>query len=298
MQYPEVFGSPFETLISVYHGDGSVVITPGGIDGGQGLNTKCTQIAAFILNIPIELIKIKTPNNVVSANTLFSAGDMPHDAVGHSVRICCEQLRDRIAPFRVNNSWVDAVQAAHMATVELIVTHQFTSDQIPVYIDYGAACAEIEIDVLTGDFQLKRVDIVEDVAKSINPQIDIGQIEGGFVMGLGYWLHEKLVYNRSTGELLTNRAWNYKPPGAKDIPVDFRITLLQNSSAVAGAMGSKAASELATSLAYVVVGALRKALESARKDSGAPDTFLMLNTSTTKEDILVLAGTKNSQFCL
>uniref|UniRef100_A0A1B0DAA3 Uncharacterized protein n=1 Tax=Phlebotomus papatasi TaxID=29031 RepID=A0A1B0DAA3_PHLPP len=192
----------------------------------------------------------------------------------------------------------EGASAAFLANIELVATHQFSPDQIAPYIIYGVSCAEIEIDVLTGDFQLRRVDIVEDVGQSISPRVDVGQVEGAFIMGMGYWLHEKLVYNRITGELLTDRSWNYKPPGAKDIPVDFRVTLLQTISSASGILGSKACSEPAVSMAVVVVSALRKALESARKDAGAPDIFITLNASTTKEDILILAGTPDEQFAL
>ncbi|XP_055692709.1 uncharacterized protein LOC129795453 [Lutzomyia longipalpis] len=298
MQYPQFFSSAYETLVSIYHGDGSVVISLGGVEMGQGVNTKCIQIAAAVLQIPMDLIKIKPANNVVSANTMVSAGNMTCDALGETVKVCCEKLSLRLAPFRVIGSWEDAVQTAYLANIELIATHQFSPEQILPYIVYGAACAEIEIDVLTGDFQLRRVDLVEDVGTSVSPRIDVGQIEGSFIMGMGYWLHEKLIYNRTNGELLTDRAWNYKPPGAKDIPVDFRVTLLQTISASAGVAGSKACSEPAVSMAVVVVSALRKALESARKDAGAPDIFLTLNSSTTKEDILVLASTRNVEFQL
>lgn len=301
MQFPLVFGGVFETLVSIYHGDGSVAINLGGIEMGQGLHTKCIQIAASILGVPIELVKIKTPNNVVSANSFVSAGTMSTDTLGITVRACCEKLNERLAPLKLQNpqwSWDEIVQAAFLANIELVATHQFSPDQIAPYIIYGVSCAEIEIDVLTGDFQLRRVDIVEDVGQSISPRVDVGQVEGAFIMGMGYWLHEKLVYNRITGELLTDRSWNYKPPGAKDIPVDFRVTLLQTISSASGVLGSKACSEPAVSLAVVVVSALRKALESARKDAGAPDIFITLNASTTKEDILILAGTPDEQFAL
>lgn len=298
MQFPQVFANAFETLVAIYHGDGSVVISLGGIEMGQGVHTKCTQIAASILGVPIEMVKIKTPNNVVSANTFVSAGNMSTDALGTTVKVCCETLSVRLAPFRALGTWENAVQAAYLANIELVATHQFSPEQIPPYIIYGVSCAEIEIDVLTGDFQLRRVDIVEDIGQSISPRVDVGQVEGAFMIGVGYWLHEKLVYNRETGELLTNRAWNYKPPGAKDIPVDFRVTLLQTISASAGVLGAKACSEPATSMAVVVVFALRKALESARQDAGASDIFITLNSSTTKEDILILAGTADDQFVL
>lgn len=115
----------------------------------------------------------------------------------------------------------------------------YKSSDLKEYDIFGASCAEIELDVLTGNIQLRRVDILEDVGESLSPGIDIGQIEGAFVMGLGYWLTEHLIYNRETGELLTNRTWNYKPPGAKDIPIDFRIKFRKKSSNPFGVLRSK-----------------------------------------------------------
>lgn len=108
-----------------------------------------------------------------------------------------------------------------------------------MYDIWGLCLSEVEVDILTGNLLINRVDILEDTGESLSPSIDIGQIEGAFIMGVGYWLTEKLVFNRQTGELLTNRTWNYKPPGVKDIPIDFRITLLQNSPNPAGFLRSK-----------------------------------------------------------
>uniref|UniRef100_A0A6B2EPU6 Putative xanthine dehydrogenase n=1 Tax=Phlebotomus kandelakii TaxID=1109342 RepID=A0A6B2EPU6_9DIPT len=299
MQYPHANLGIYEALVSIYHGDGSVALNIAGIEMGQGLYTKTIQVAAFVLGIPIEKVKIAPPNNVVGANSMVTAGSFTSDTIGYAVKNCCENLNLRLAPIRIQNptgTWEEIIQAAYLANIELIANYQFTMGEILPYIIYGTACAEIEIDVLTGDFQLRRVDIVEDTGESISPRIDVGQVEGAFIMGMGYWLHEKLVYNRMNGELLTNRAWNYKPPGAKDIPVDFRVTLLQKSSNPLGVLRSKVCSEPAVTMAIVVVSALRMALVSARKDAGAEDIFITLNSSTTKEDILKLAGTEDNQF--
>lgn len=115
----------------------------------------------------------------------------------------------------------------------------FKKDDDVKYDVWAASCTEIEIDVLTGNVQVLRMDILEDVGESISPGVDVGQIEGSIVMALGYWLNEELIYNTETGRLENNRTWNYKPPGAKDIPIDFRVTFLRNAPNPLGMTRSK-----------------------------------------------------------
>lgn len=175
-------------------------------------------------------------------------------------------------------------------------TYQPTDSAGKAYSVYGCSCAEVEVDLLTGNFIFTRVDILEDVGKSLSPSIDIGQIEGAFMMGVGYYTCENLVYDRITGRLLTDRTWTYKPPGAKDIPVDFRVTFLKNSVNNVGIFGSKATGEPAFTLACCVLFALRHALTSARKDAGLNDDWFRLGAPTTVETISNTAGINTAQF--
>lgn len=136
-------------------------------------------------------------------------------------------------------TWPELIDKAFEKNIDLAATYMYKSSDLTAYNIWAASCCEVEVDLLTGNILLKRVDIIEDVGESLSPGIDVGQIEGAFVMGAGYYLNESLVYDSKSGELLTNRTWNYKPPGAKDIPIDFRITFLQRSSNPFGVLRSK-----------------------------------------------------------
>ncbi|XP_039757164.1 indole-3-acetaldehyde oxidase-like isoform X3 [Pararge aegeria] len=159
-------------------------------------------------------------------------------------------------------------------------------DKLTAYSIYGVCIAEVELDVLTGNHLLTRVDLVEDTGRSISPEIDVGQIEGAFVMGLGLWTSERLIYD-SSGRLLTNRTWTYKPPGACDIPVDFRVSFKRNSLNNNGVLRSKATGEPALVLAVVVTHALHEAIAEARKEYGHNDTeWVHVDTPYCMENII------------
>lgn len=213
----------------------------------------------------------------------------------------CEELLKRIQPVKdtmKDAPWVEIINKCYGMLIDLSAKHTWKVTDVQGYKIWGVAMAEVEMDVLTGNVLIHRVDILEDTGESMSPLVDIGQVEGAFMMGLGYWLTENLVYNRETGELLTNRTWNYKPPGVKDIPVDFRVTFLQKSSNPFGVLRSKATGEPAVCLAVVVLFAIRYALNAARKDAGLPDEWYDIPIPCSPENILLLTGSKNSAFTL
>lgn len=189
-----------------------------------------------------------------------------------------------------NASWRDIVQAAYQKTVDLTASGVFRAADFRPFPVFALCCTEIELDVLTGNVLVRRVDIDEDVGESMSPLIDVGQVEGAFIMALGYWLTEKLVYNRENGQLLSNRTWYYKTPGAKDIPVDFRVNFMKNSPNPLGILRAKATGEPAGCLAYCAPLAIRNALVSARKDAGLPDEWFEMQYPCLPENILPLAG--------
>ncbi|KAG6462340.1 hypothetical protein O3G_MSEX013200 [Manduca sexta] len=195
--------------MSVYHGDGTIALTHSGIEMGQGLNTKAIQVCAFLLNIPIEKIQVKENNTIIGPNVYATAGSLGSQNVSLGVTECCEELLRRLEPIRqqlTNPTWEELISTAYQSNVNL-QTQGFVG--IPdiekyVYNIFGVALAEVEVDVLTGEFQVLRVDLEEDVGLSTNPFIDVGQIEGAFIMGQGYWTCEDLIYDKNTGEMTNN----------------------------------------------------------------------------------------------
>ncbi|XP_073945874.1 uncharacterized protein [Choristoneura fumiferana] len=289
-----------DVTMSVYNDDGTVAITHGGIEMGQGINTKAVQIAAFYLGIPAEKIQIKGNNTVIAPNGLISGGSITSTNIGVGIRRCCEQLLLRLAPFKaalLNASWETIVKAAYTAGIDL-QTHGFVS-----YLDlqkadvFGVTLAEVEVDVLTGEWEVLRVDILEDAGLSTSPDIDVGQVEGAFIMGLGYWTCEHLVYNPESGELLTDRTWTYHVPQARDIPQDFRVYFRNNSYSDPRVLGAKAIGEPPLCMSVAVPFAMREAIVAARLDAGLPaDQWFQIDGPYTREAIQLATATKYSEF--
>ncbi|XP_059612857.1 uncharacterized protein LOC132259308 [Phlebotomus argentipes] len=286
-------------LVSVYHGDGSVSITHGGIEMGQGIHTKAAQVAAHILGIPLEKVAVKPSSVLTAPNSLVSGGSIASDTIAFAVMKACQNLLERMKGVKEkmkDASWEQLCAAAYLNGVNLCSAYMYRPGDAKDYHIWGVTCTEMEVDLLTGNVQLRRVDILEDTGESLSPNVDVGQVEGSFIMGVGYWLHEALVFNRQNGELLTNRTWTYKPPGAKDIPVDFRVTFLQKSSNPGGVLRSKATGEPALAMSCGVIFALRYALNSARKDAGLPPDWYHIGSPSTPDEIFLLAGNKVEDF--
>lgn len=289
-------------IVSIYHGDGTVALSVGGIEMGQGLNTKITQVASHTLGLPMNKFVIKPSNSLNNANDVGSVASVTSDISSFVVKNCCDILNERLKPIREENpnaTWEEIVEKAFLKDIDLSATFMYKAEDMPPYYVYGLSCAEVEVDFLTGNMLLKRVDILEDTGESMSPGIDIGQIEGGFVIGLGIWLTENLVYDPKTAELLTNRSWNYKPPGARDIPIDFRIKLLQKSHNPLFVLRSKACSEPPVTMAVVASFALRYAIDAARRDNGFKDSdWYTLEAPISPDKIFLAAGNSFKDFKL
>ncbi|KAL9964447.1 hypothetical protein ACROYT_G028091 [Oculina patagonica] len=192
-------------LVHVYT-DGSVLVTHGGTEVGQGLHTKMVQIAARCFSIPVSKIHLSETSTNTVPNATPTAASASTDLNGMAVKIACEKISERLKPYQMENpkgKWEDWVHAAYYDRVNLSANGFYkypglnydldtNSGRAYPYFSFGAACSEVEIDCLTGDYQVLRTDIVMDVGTSINPAIDIGQVEGAFVQGLGLFTLEEV----------------------------------------------------------------------------------------------------------
>ncbi|XP_063894594.1 xanthine dehydrogenase [Helicoverpa armigera] len=303
MTYELFYIGPYNSLISIYHGDGSVVITHAGIEMGQGINTKVVQVCGYKLGIPIEKISVKPSSSFTSPNAMTTGASVGSECVAFATMKACDILLERLAPVKEmmkNPTWEELIEEAFKAGIDLQASYcmKAENDGIKPYDVYGVCALEVEVDILTGNHDVLRVDLLEDTGRSLSPKIDIAQIEGAFVMGLGYWTSEKIVYDPENGKLLTDRTWTYKPPGIKDIPADFRVYFRRNSKNPLGVLQSKATGEPALCLASVITHALREAVRSARLDAGFEDLWFDIQNPCTVENIFMSVGHKLEHFIL
>lgn len=180
-------GQTLDVNLSVYRADGTVIITHGGIEMGQGINTKCIQIAAYFLKVPIDKIQIKANNSIIAPNSLVSGNSVTSQSAGIGVTRCCQELLRRLEPIiaRLNNpTWAELIKSAYNQNVDLQVHAYVNLNDIQQYHIYGATLAEVEIDVLTGELEIRRVDLIEDVGQSVSPEIDVGQVSMELVLKL------------------------------------------------------------------------------------------------------------------
>ncbi|XP_045452018.1 indole-3-acetaldehyde oxidase-like [Melitaea cinxia] len=291
MTYELFHLGPYNSIVSIYQGDGSVVLIHGATEMGQGVNTKVAQVCAYILGIPLEKVSVKSTTSFTSPNSVATGASVGSECASYATMKACEILNERLKPIKEkmpNATWEEIVVDAHNSGVNLQATYMYsTLEPVKPYDIYGIVALELEVDILTGNHDVIRVDLLEDTGRSLNPEIDVAQIEGAFVMGLGYWTSEKTVYDKITGKLLTDRTWTYKPPGIKDIPADYRIYFRRNGTNENGVLKSKATGEPALCLAAVITHALREAVRSARLDAGYEDQWVHIANPCTTENIFM-----------
>jgi xanthine dehydrogenase/oxidase len=287
-------------FVTVYAEDGSVLVQHGGVEMGQGINTKLLQIAARALGIPMEGIRVGDTWTGSVPNASATAASTGTDLNGAAVRMACEKLRRRLERFAEDTGregwwecwaerWPELVSAAYAARIDLGAHALFRTPHLGnidkdhpyghafAYFVYAVACSEVEIDVLTGETTVRRADILYDAGKSINPCLDVGQVEGAYVQGLGMMLTERQLVAED-GSVLSDGTWEYKPPCSKTIPVDFRVALVSvppgaPARGPTGVNSSKGVGEPAFVLAVSALSAVRHAIASARADRGEHGWF-------------------------
>ncbi|MEN9903556.1 MAG: hypothetical protein RLZZ555_121 [Pseudomonadota bacterium] len=281
-------------LVHVYT-DGSVLLNHGGTEMGQGLHTKVAQIVADELGVPCERVRVSASDSARVPNASATAASSGADLNGRAAQRAARQIREQIARFiadldgcdthlvrfahgqvespRKARAWSDVVTQAYASRIPLWSDGFYRTPKLDYdpaslngrpfyYFAYGAACTEVALDTLTGEHRVLAVDILHDVGRSLNPGIDIGQIEGGFVQGMGWLTSEELVWN-DAGELLTPGPASYKIPTAADVPRHFRIALWPEANREDNVFGSKAVGEPPLMLAISVWEALRDAVAQA-----------------------------------
>ena len=243
-------------LVHVYH-DGSIILNHGGTEMGQGLFVKVAQIAAEAFGQPLEAVKITATDTDKVPNTSATAASSGSDLNGMATRIACDKIVDRISGFLARQhqasiddmrfsdgkfeiggetyEFTEAVKLAYANRVSLSATGYYATPKISwdrilgrgrpfYYFAYGAAVSEVAVDTLTGENRILRTDILHEAGKSLNPAIDIGQIEGGFVQGAGWLTTEELVWDER-GSLKTHAPSTYKIPTSSDLPPVFNVEL-------------------------------------------------------------------------
>ncbi|KAH7068533.1 Molybdopterin-binding domain of aldehyde dehydrogenase-domain-containing protein [Paraphoma chrysanthemicola] len=326
---PSKFGLSFATAlhlnqagayVKIYH-DGSVLLHHGGTEMGQGLYTKMCQIAAQELGTPLDAIYTQDSQTYQIANASPTAASSGSDLNGMAVKNACDQINERLKPYR-EKLGQDAplkalAHAAYLDRVNLAAngfwkmpkvgytwgdTNLETVKPMYYYWTQGAATSEVEVDLLTGDHTVLRSDIMMDVGNSINPAIDYGQIEGAFIQGQGLFTIEETLWTQS-GQLFTRGPGSYKIPGFSDIPQVFNTSMLRYDNDgnplswnhLRSVQSSKGIGEPPLFLGSTVFFALREAIRAARdmhgkENSGADGKMWNMDSPATAERLRLAVG--------
>lgn len=301
-------------LVHVYT-DGTVLLNHGGLEMGQGLHTKVAQVVAETFGLPLSAVKATATDTSKIPNTSATAASSGADLNGKAAQVAAQTIRARMTAFLASKyhvdesairfadgqvilgethlSFADAARQTWFARISLSSTGFYATPKINYdpktmmgrpffYFAYGAAVSEVAIDTLTGESKLLRVDILHDVGRSMNPALDLGQVEGGFLQGAGWLTSEELWWN-GKGQLKTHAPSTYKIPAVSDWPAEAKVTLLANTQNVEDTIfRSKAVGEPPLMLGMSVFYALRDAVAAA----GGATAALGLMAPATPEAVL------------
>ena len=288
-------------LVHVYT-DGSVQVNHGGTEMGQGLHTKVAQLVAYELGVDLQRVLATASDTSKIPNASATAASAGTDLNGRAAQFAARHVRDNLAQFvggldgcgagavqfasgqvrspKASRSFESVVKMAYANRIQLWSDGFYRTPKIHYdketltgrpfyYFSYGAACTEVAIDTLTGESRVLAIDILHDVGRSINPAIDQGQIEGGFVQGMGWLTTEQLVWNQQ-GALTTHAPSTYKIPSAGDVPAHFKLAFWNQPNREDNVFGSKAVGEPPFMLAISVFEALREAVAAATPQGRGP----------------------------
>jgi xanthine dehydrogenase large subunit len=300
-------------LVHVYV-DGSILVNHGGTEMGQGVNTKVMQVVAHELGVDLARVRITATNTSKVANTSATAASTGADLNGKAAQDAARQIRERLAAFAARQYGGEAadvnfaaetvfvngqelpfgelVAKAYLARTQLWSDGYYATPGLSwdpktmtghpfSYFAYGAAVSEVVVDTLTGEWKLLRADALYDAGRSLNPALDIGQVEGAFIQGMGWLTTEELRWD-GAGTLKTHAPSTYKIPGVSDCPQDFRVRLFENSNVEDSIHRSKAVGEPPLLLPFSVFFAIRDAISSVGEHKVNPP----LNAPATCEEIL------------
>jgi xanthine dehydrogenase large subunit len=284
-------------LVHVY-ADGSVLVNHGGTEMGQGLHTKVAQIVADELGLPLDRVLLSASDTARVPNASATAASSGTDLNGRAAQFAARQVRENLAAFVAGlqgcgagevqfaggkvlaagstRDFRDVVKAAYANRIQLWSDGFYRTPKIHYdkttltgrpfyYFAYGAACCEVAIDALTGETRVLAIDILHDVGHSINPAIDVGQVEGGFIQGMGWLTSEELVWT-ADGRLATHAPSTYKIPAAGDVPARLQVDFWPEPNREDNVHGSKAVGEPPFMLGIAVWEAIRDAIASTRSD--------------------------------
>ncbi|CAM0905430.1 unnamed protein product [Alopecurus aequalis] len=275
----KVLSRPTPGKVSILS-DGSIVVEVGGIEIGQGLWTKVKQMAAFGLGQLwadrsedlLERVRIIQADTLSVVQGGWTTGSTTSECSCEAVRRACGIMVDRLKPLKEKLqekqgrvSWDGLISEAKMASVDLSAREYYIPGPSGSYLNYGAAASEVEIDLLTGATIILRSDLIYDCGQSLNPAVDLGQVEGAFVQGIGYFMSEEYVTN-SDGLVISDGTWTYKIPTVDTIPRQFNVELLNSGFHKKRVLSSKASGEPPLLLAASVHCATRYAIAAARKE--------------------------------
>ncbi|WP_238446685.1 xanthine dehydrogenase molybdopterin binding subunit [Azohydromonas australica] len=281
-------------LVHVYQ-DGSVLVNHGGTEMGQGLNTKVAQVVAHELGVRLERVRVSATDTSKIANTSATAASTGSDLNGKAAQNAARKIRQRLAEHAAalhgtaadqvrfaddevlvadqRLPFATLVKGAYMARLQLWSDGFYATPGLNwnpdtmqgnpfFYYAYGAALSEVVVDSLTGESKLLRADVLHDVGRSLNPALDIGQVEGAFIQGMGWLTTEELVWHPNTGRLMTHAPSTYKIPTANDCPPVLNVQLFDNHNTSDSIHRSKAVGEPPLLLPFSVFLAIRDAVSA------------------------------------